>query len=90
MSLNPSWQDHLRDFKLNLEKLNWTTGSTKVHILTDHLERFVLTKGPLGPFNEQASEAVHYDWKATWDNYKKYHHEENLLIAVGQYNYRHM
>ena len=82
-------QDHLRDFKLKLEKLKWETCSTKVHIIFDHLEQFVLSQGPLGPFNEQASEAVHHDWKATWDCYKKYHHEDNLLLAVGRYNYRH-
>ena len=60
MSLHVDWQDHLRDFRLDIEKLKWTTGSTKLHIVLDHLTEFVLTKGPLGPFNEQASEAVHH------------------------------
>lgn len=88
MSLHDNWQDHLRDFRLDIEKLKWTTGSTKLHIVLDHLTEFVLTKGPLGPFNEQASEAVHHDWKSTWDDYKKYPGDDNLLLAVARYNYR--
>ena len=89
MSLDPNWQKHLEDFKLAIQKLKWNTGSTKLHIIIDHLELFVLTNGPLGPFNEQASEAVHHDWMATWDCYKKYPNEDNLLFAVGRYNHRH-
>ena len=116
MTLDDNWLAHLRDFKQKIEKLNWTTGSTKLHILMDHLGDFVSTKGPLGPFNEEASEvgfphlfnfkhkkeviyntikyflvlpqAVHHDWKPTWDRYKKYPNEENLLEAVCAYNYR--
>ena len=34
--------------------------------------------------------AVHHDWKATWDRYKKYPNEDNLLEAVCAYNYRHI
>ena len=56
MTLDDNWLAHLRDFKQKIEKLNWTTGSTKLHILMDHLEVFVSSKGPLGPFNEEASE----------------------------------
>ena len=89
MSLDQNWQRNLADLKLSIEKLNWKTGSTKLHILIDHLELFVLTYGPLGPFNEQASEAVHHDWMETWNCYKKFANEENLLLAVGRYNYRH-
>ena len=88
MSLHDNWQDHLRDFRLDIEKLKWTTGSTKLHIVLDHLTEFVLTKGPLGPFNEQASEAVHHDWKSTWDDYKKYPGDDNLFLAVARYNKR--
>ena len=88
MTLDQNWQSHLRDFKLRIERLNWKTGATKLHILMDHLEDFVLAKGPLGPFNEQASESVHHDWTATWDRYKKFANEDNLLVAVGTYNYR--
>lgn len=88
MTLDEKWQEHLWDFKQKIEKLNWNTGSTKLHILMDHLGSFVSAKGPLGPFNEQASEAVHADWKPTWDRYKKYANEDNLLMAVGAYNYR--
>ena len=89
MTLATNWQNNLRDFRLKIEKLKWKTGSTKLHIILDHLDQFIQTKGPLGPFNEQASEAVHHDWKKTWDDYKKYNHEDNLLYAVGRYNYRH-
>ena len=56
MTLDDNWQVHLRDFKQKIEKLNWKTGSTKLHILMDHFGDFVSTKGPLGPFNEEASE----------------------------------
>ena len=56
MTLDGNWETHLRDFKLKIEKLKWDTGSTKLHILMDHLGSFVPTKGPLGAFNEEASE----------------------------------
>ena len=56
MTLDDNWQEHLWDFKQKIKKLKWNTGSTKLHILMDHLGDFVSTKGPLGPFNEEASE----------------------------------
>ena len=89
MELNPNWERDLENFKTAFSNLKWNPGSTKIHIIIDHLNQFVKTKGPLGPFNEQASEAVHADWVPTWDCYKKYPHEDNLLRAVLRYNYRH-
>ena len=89
MELDANWEAHLEDFKSAFKNLKFYPGSTKIHIIFDHLSQFVKAKGPLGPFNEQASEAVHADWMETWNNYKKYSNEENLLRAVLRYNYRH-
>ena len=89
MELDGNWEKDLDDFKTAFKNLKWHPGSTKIHIILDHLSQFVKAKGPLGPYNEQASEAVHADWIQTWDRYKKYPNEENLLRAVLSYNYRH-
>ena len=89
MELDANWEKNLDDFKIAFKNLKWSPGGTKIHIILDHLSQFVKAKGPLGPYNEQASEAVHADWVQTWDRYKKYPNEENLLRAVLSYNYRH-
>ena len=89
MELDANWETHLEDFKKAFKDLKFYPGSTKIHIIFDHLSQFVKRKGPLGPFNEQPSDAVHADWMVTWNRYKKYPNEENLLRAVLCYNYRH-
>ena len=89
MELNANWKVDLDNFKTAFKNLKWNPGSTKIHIIMDHLSQFVDRKGSLGHFNEQASEAVHADWVQTWDCYKKYANEDNLLLAVLRYNYRH-
>ena len=89
MELSKDWKMDLENFKTAFKNLNWKPGSTKIHIIIDHLSQFIEGKGPLGPYNEQASEAVHADWVPTWDCYKKYPNEDNLLRAVLRYNYRH-
>ena len=89
MELNDSWKTDLENFKVAFKNLKWNPGSTKIHIILDHLSQFVDRNGPLGPYNEQASEAVHADWVKCWDCYKKYPKEDNLLLAVLRYNYRH-
>ena len=89
MELNDSWKTDLENFKVAFKNLKWNPGSTKIHIILDHLSQFVDRNGPLGPYNEQVSEAVHADWVKYWDCYKKYQKEDNLLLAVLRYNYRH-
>ena len=65
MELDENWEKYLDDFKTAFKSLKWSPGSTKIHIILDHLSQFAKAKGPLGPFNEQTSEAVHADWVQT-------------------------
>ena len=81
---------HCQAFKYNFDLLKFPSGSTKIHIVLDHLEQFVNEKGALGPFSEQASESVHADWKKIWDLYKTYPGEDKLMLCVLKYNKMHL
>ena len=79
-----------RAFKFCFELLNFDSGSTKIHIVLDHLDQFVKRKGALGPYSEQASESVHADWIKTWELYKSYPGDDRLMKCVLKYNKKHI
>lgn len=79
-----------KNFKFSYDLLNFPSGSTKIHIVLDHLEQFVSVKGALGPYSEQASESVHSDWIKTWNFYKTYPSEDRLMRCVLKYNNMHL
>jgi hypothetical protein len=70
--------------------------TTAVHIVCVHLIHFCkLKNSSLGRFNEQASEAVHTDFKAMWISAGKVsenhvHFNKHLLDCIIRYNSRHL
>ena len=76
--------------KFTFQFLSFPSGSTKIHIVLDHLEQFVESKGALGPFSEQASESVRADWKKTWNLYNTYPGDDRLMRCVLKYNKKHL
>lgn len=58
-----------------------------------HVKEFCQEYGSLGFFSEQASEAVHHDFKNHWENFKcdkAYHNFSSQIIrAVFTYNSNH-
>lgn len=73
-----TFKEDFNRFTYCFDVLDWDSGSTKIHIILDHLDQFVKNHGALGPFNEQASEAVHNDWLRTWNSFKTDPHPEKL------------
>ena len=69
--------------------------TNKVHILIDHVPDFCEAKQKgLGYFSEQASEAVHCNFKNTFKNYnvdeKNPSFPTNLCAATMKYNVKHL
>ena len=67
----------------------------KVHCIFFHIADFCERRRTgLGRFSEQASEAVHSDFKATWSRYKVAEENprfnERLRLAVQDYNSKHL
>ena len=48
-----SFDEDYNRFRFAFGLLDWDSGSTKIHIVLDHLDQFVSRHGALGPFNEQ-------------------------------------
>ena len=89
------------DYKLNIIRFSkaydqlGVPRTNKVHILVDHVPDFCDSKGKgLGFYSEQASEAVHCDYKKTWKNHKVHETNpkfpSNLLAATLKYNCKHL
>ena len=68
--LHENYVDLINTFKCNY--LNAGINVTpKVHAVFHHIKEFCqFSQSSLGPYSEQASEAVHYDFQQTWKNYK--------------------
>ena len=88
--VHDNFQAKLNAFKFSYGLLGFSSGSTKIHIVLDHLDQFVERKGALGPYSEQASESVHADWIKTWDFYRSYPGEDRLMKCVLKYNWKHI
>ena len=88
--VHDNFKSNWNAFKFTYQFLSFPSGSTKIHIVLDHLEQFVESKGALGPFSEQASESVHADWVKTWDLYKTYPGDDRLMRCVLKYNKKHL
>ena len=93
--LQPGYKDKINRFKscFRALKINVTP---KIHAVFFHIIEFceLMDKG-LGPWSEQASEAVHSDFKKTWKNYvvRDISHDDyprRLCSAVVSYNSQHL
>ena len=93
-TLHFSFKKDIQKFAQAYDKLG-VQRTNKVHILIDHVPDFCdATKVGLGHFSEQASEAVHCDYKKT---YRYYHVNESnpkfpskILAATSKYNEKHL
>ena len=94
MELLPSFKSDIQEFKRCYDLLGINV-INKVHVLVDHVPEFCERKQKaLGYFTEQASEAVHCDFKTTWKYYQVSEENEKfpekLLAAVLKYNAKHL
>lgn len=70
--LDPEFKDYLKSFKLSYLALEISV-TPKIHIIFEHIEEFCeFSQQGLGYYSEQAMEAVHCDFKTTWNNIIKY------------------
>ena len=92
--LELSYKDDINHFK-DAYKLLEIDISPKLHTIFDHIEDFCSPReAALGIYSEQASEAVHSDFKHTWKRYSvaqtHAHFGDHLLDAVVKYNSLHI
>ena len=90
--LKPDFETNIEYLKANYKKLVLYFGLTvtpKFHIIFDHIVPFCKEKqSGLGVFSEQASEAIHFDFKeASWIHFKvsknNSNYEKQLLLKCG-------
>ena len=96
-SLDPEYRRIIEEFKMAWQSLvndDFFTFFYKVHVVCSHVADFVdRVGGPLGPYSEQAGEAVHLNFKSLFDRFRYLPNKtsgERLLAAVAEYNYRHI
>lgn len=94
IKLDPKYKESIENFKKSYLALEISV-TPKIHIIFEHVVEFCEYYGQgLGYFSEQAMEAVHCDFKATWNNYKiSKDHEDyftNLLRSTCVYNSLHL
>lgn len=93
--LDPMVEDYIADFKQKYLDLGISV-TPKVHAVFHHILEFCQVHGKgLGPWSEQASESVHYDFQETWTCFKvrSLDHPDygnRLVKAVCTYNSRHL
>lgn len=94
-TLHPSYEEAIVDFKVAFLDLDIKV-TPKIHAVFYHVPEFCrLTGRGLGPWSEQASEAAHHDFLATWSRFKvrSLEHPEfqnRLFRAVSAYNIYHV
>ena len=95
--LDPDYRAHIDEFKDVWQSLVEADSRFsffyKIHVLVCHVAEFVERHGPLGPFSEQAGESLHSSWLACWKRYKNlpgYDDGQRLLMALIDYNHRHL
>ncbi len=89
-SLTPDFYDRINRFGQSFKQLDIQM-TPKIHAILHHVPQFCERHGQgLGNFSEQASEAVHSDFKKTWDRFKvdenRQSYSQQLLQAVVNYN----
>lgn len=92
--LSPKFVEFIDEFKEAYLALNISV-TPKVHAVFFHVKEFCTAhKKGLGFCSEQAMEAVHYDFTATWAKYKVSQNNPDygnqLLRAVCEYNSQHV
>lgn len=76
-------------------KLAGISTTVKIHILAHHVEQFIKKYGyGLGVINEQASEAIHSDFKPANKRFKRNNitpdYDNQYLRSVADYNSFHL
>ena len=92
--LLPNYKDEITSFHKEYLKLNLSV-TPKVHALICHVPQYCDNTGMgLGISSEQASEAVHADFKRVWERYclppNHPRHGDQLLRAAVKYNGLHI
>ena len=94
-TLDSNFENCITVFRAAYMKLGITV-TTSAHVLFTHVTQFCkLKKSSLGNFSEQASESVHSDFMAMWQQAGKVDQSHtkysiNLQAAVIRYNGRHL
>lgn len=89
-----NYADVIDDFFDEVEKMK-IPFTNKMHALKFHVKEFiVITNSSLGPYSEQAMEAVHYDYEKQRKRFADHSKKENvdgmLLRSVCAYNSAHL
>jgi hypothetical protein len=92
--LLPNFAAALNDFRSSFAELE-IAPTPKVHAVIHHVGEFCrLKKRGLGPWSEQTSESLHFDFLQLWQHYKisesHLDYPARLLSAVRVYNSRHL
>ena len=96
--LDPDYKAHIDEFKDVWQSLVDADSSFsffyKVHVLVCHVPEFIARqRSPLGPYSAQAGESLHSSWMSCWKRYKnlpRYDDGEKLLMALIDFNHRHL
>lgn len=93
-TLDQEYKTDIETFKKSFLELEISV-TPKLHAIFHHIPEFCdKQQSGLGPWSEQASEAVHSDFKATWHKYKVPENHSSyapqLLRAVCEYNAKHV
>lgn len=92
--LDLNYSDFIKKFQTSFLDLEISV-TPKVHAIFFHIDDFLRDKNEgLARWSEQTSEAVHSDFKLTWNKYKvsliSPNYNEKLLRAVCDYNSKHL
>lgn len=95
--LDPDYLDSIEGFKqkyMDLVQLGYVNVTPKIHCIFFHVQQFCDKNEGLGRYSEQASEAVHADFKRTLTRYhvgsSNDRYDEILFRAVMDYNCSHL
>ena len=91
--LDPTYREKIEAFEVSYRKLNISV-TPKVHTVFYEIPIFIARHGKsMGHFTTQKFEAVHYDFKTCWQNYKRPENHpqfgQQLLNSVVAYNSYH-
>lgn len=95
MTLEENFGGKIDKFAVAVQRLGVSI-TTSMHIVIHHVKQFCnFRKSSLGPFSEQATEAIHYDFVAMWQHGGKVSeshqdYDQRLLSSIVRYNGRHL
>ena len=93
MDLLDDWREKIREFEHSYRSLNISV-TPKVHTIFYEVPIFIERTGKsLGHITTQKFEAVHHDFKTTWENYKRPENHpqfgqqlKNSVVAYSSYH----